>query len=57
MDLAALRARLVEARTLLEQAAALGAVQDAEKVRAMSNLQQHKHSEEQGVHPRRKRFR
>ena len=44
LDLGALRARLVEIKSLLEQAAALGAAQDAARLEALAELQ-HKNQE------------
>ncbi|APR75686.1 Hypothetical protein A7982_01032 [Minicystis rosea] len=47
LDFSGLRARLVEIKSLLEQAAALGAAQDAARLEAMAELQHQNQKQEQ----------
>lgn len=51
LDFGDLRARLVEIKSLLEQAAALGAAQDAARLEAMAELQ-HRDKEQARGHRR-----
>jgi hypothetical protein len=53
LDLGALRERLVEIKSLLEQAAALGAAQDAARVEAMAELHHKNQEQARGDHQRR----
>jgi len=56
LDVSELRARLVEVKSLLEQAAALGAAQDAARVEAMAELH-HRNEEQARGNPARRRYR
>lgn len=48
LDFGGLRARLVEIKSLLEQAAALGAAQDAARLEAMAELQHQNQEQARG---------
>jgi hypothetical protein len=48
LDFGSLRARLVEIKSLLEQAAALGAAQDAARLEAMAELQHQNQEQARG---------
>lgn len=52
-----LRDRLVQVKSLLEQAAAVAAAQDAAKLEAMTDLAQKQKEEESFGHRRRRRYR
>lgn len=55
LDFSELRARLVEIKSLLEQAAALGAAGDAARVEAIAELHIKNKEQERGEHERRYR--
>ncbi len=55
-DLETLRARLVEIKDLLEQAAAVGLAQDADRLEALTRLAQRSREEAHGT-PGRRRYR
>lgn len=48
LDFGGLRARLVEVKSLLEQAAALGAAQDAARLEALAELQRQNQEQARG---------
>ena len=56
LDLSALEARLVEVKRLFEQAAALAAAQDANRVAVVSTLQRRQAEERRG-NPKRRQYR
>jgi hypothetical protein len=54
LELDSLRARLVEVRDLLQQAAAAGLAQDLDKLEAITKLAQERREEIHGTHGRRR---
>jgi hypothetical protein len=56
LDLSELQRRLTEVKLLLEQAAALAAAQDANRLASMTELQQ-RQAEERHGNPQRQRYR
>ena len=56
LDFAAVRAKLVEARELLRQAAAVGVAQDVAKLESLKELELHR-QEQARRGPRRRRYR